>query len=69
MDNYIDADLEIVRKFLDSMVVKISAGDYKDLTPTNEIEHVLRVTSEIPRKQKLRPIPQYFHRILTLTLL
>ena len=58
MNNYNDSDLNVVREFLDSMVVKVSAKEYKDLTPTNEIEHVIRVTNETPKKQKLRPIPQ-----------
>ena len=58
MNKYNDSDLNVVREFLDSMVVKVSAKEYKDLTPTNEIEHVIRVTNETPKKQKLRPIPQ-----------
>ena len=58
MNNYNERDLNVVRYFLDNLVKDISAKSYKDLTPTRVIEHVIRVTSEIPKKQKFRPVPQ-----------
>lgn len=50
INKYDEQDLDVARTFLDNMVSKISARYYKGLTPTRKIQHVIRVTSEIPEK-------------------
>jgi hypothetical protein len=57
MNEYDEQDLDVARTFLDNLVIQISANSYHELTPTSEIEHIIRVKSDNPKKQKLRPIP------------
>ena len=53
-----------VEKYLISFAEKLAATEYKELTPTRVIEHVIKVSDETPIRQKVRPVPQAKKEVL-----
>ncbi|CAF1097006.1 unnamed protein product, partial [Brachionus calyciflorus] len=52
-----DLDIESAREFLKNKCADIVVNSLKDLTQTEDISHVIRVTDERPIRHKLRKIP------------
>ena len=53
-----------VETFLATFAEKLSATEYKQLTPTEFIKHDIQVTNETPIRLKCRPVPQAKKEVL-----
>ena len=63
-----DVALLSQRQIFEEKIASISSDGIKDLTPTNKIQHVIKVTDETPIRQQIRHVPYYKKEQLSLLL-